>query len=206
MATTAKGVETFTNPEGALKRLRISDRMPVPPAVASEGSRILFDFSSLKPYASVKPPNDLLEEFLNVHTDGDLVQFAKQFGPLALFPTASAKITWPDPERLADICDPHYEKLSDWRRTQQQMTSVFTLMMSLRQNKTPTIEALAEFNTSVGGTFVEPKVLGGAKRGLQTRARSRLRCGPRNRHWRLSFKMPSQHPDLLAGACPCRVR
>lgn len=177
MAPSTESIETFTDPKsGALKPLRISDQMPVPAVVESDGSRILFELSSLRPHGWVRPPSDLLEEFVNAHSNADLFQFAKRFGPLALFPIAGTNVLWPDPERLAEFCDPHYEELSDWRRVQQQVRAVLMLMLSLRQNKTPTMEALSAFNATVGGVFVQPNVLEAAKSSARWRNGLALRA------------------------------
>lgn len=153
--------ELITDPtSGALKGLEITDHMPVPAVVEAEGDRILFDFtlkSDLK-----KPPSDLLERFVSARSNKEFLRFAKRFGPMALFSKKTAP-HWPDPEKLANLCDPHYETLSDWRRCQKEMTAVLTMIATLQSGQTPTIETLSDFNDMVGGEFLEPKVLNAAK-------------------------------------------
>lgn len=161
MTASLESTNFLSDPKsGALSRLEISDRMPVPAVVADEGGRILFDF--LSPLDWKKPQSDLLERFLSAQSNADLVRFAKRFGPLALFPSDKGS-SWPDPARLADFCDPHYEELSDWRRCQQQMRTVLVLMTTWQQDGTPTIDALSGFNDAVGGAFVQPQVIEAAK-------------------------------------------
>jgi len=161
MTPSIQSTNFLTDPKSAaLSRLEISDRMPVPTIVKDEGGRILFDFTS--PVDWKKPQSDLLERFVSAQSNADLLRFAKRFGPLALFHTKNGS-RWPDPGRLADFCDPHYEELNDWRRCQQQMRAVLHLMTTLQLNDTPTIQALSDFNEMVGGAFVEPKVLEAAK-------------------------------------------
>lgn len=156
MATTIRPWEPLADPDsGRLGRPSISDEMPVPDSIEGDGSEIVFDFTSN--IRGVRPPLNLLERFLTADTDVAVIRFAKRFGPLAVFPSEDEEFSWPDPQRLSDLCDPHHEQLATWRRYQEQMNTVLALSAALREDQTPTIEDLDSFNQSVGGVFLQPK-------------------------------------------------
>ena len=148
--------EGLTDSEtGQLRSSTPSDRLGVPGRVEIDGDDLVFywddggvtfegDDASIDGPATLRfltVPATLLERFLRLRSDENVVKFARRFGPLM------PRGLYAEDEKATGRPGEHRESLREWRQLQREFNAVLALVAAVREKKSPAEQTFMELHT-----------------------------------------------------------